>query len=693
MHSNTIRTSGLIVCLAIANIAPTAFSQAKRPSLRNPNIEAPPDPKTGTPTIRKIEMPPIPKIDVQNYKIEVNLTPDLHEVKAAATITFNPLEPANSVVFELSENLSVRKVMNSEGAELDFGQDEIKPGILSVRFTKPLSSGTNETIRIEYEGGFDRDRFSRVYTRDEGSAYIGMEGTYLMYSAKWIPINQFLVDRATETLEVTVPLGMTVIGSGTQLPVAAKGINQTFGWTSNKPILPGSFVAGLYFQKKVQIGNLAIECFSREDKQDPMLRNAEAAAKIIEYYQTAYGLSSSGNNFRLVEVDEQLARQPGMLGTIFITHSELAQSKPPIRQLARRIAFQWWQETVGILSAGDLWLEDGMAYFSAAQYIGKADGKAAYKEEINNLAVLALKFEKNSAISGALELGHRTDKYESVVAGKGAWIANMLQGIMGESEFKRLVQQYINDYAGSAGSTAAFQKLAEKICGKELEWFFTEWLDAVGVPTFQLEYVILKTSNGFKVSGTLKQDRDSFRMPIEIEVAGNGREEIKTVESIGKSTSYDISTFSKPEKIILDPNNKLLRNSKELQISVQISLANDLKKGGEFVDAIYAYEKALQLSPHSSLIHFRLAEVFFEQFNMQSAANSFRDALNGDKDPKWIEVWCYIYIGKIYDILGQRQRAMAEYAKAINTKDDTNGAQAEADKWLKAPFTKSPSAN
>jgi hypothetical protein len=51
-------------------------------------------------------------------------------------------------------------------------------------------------------------------------------------------------------------------------------------------------------------------------------------------------------------------------------------------------------------------------------------------------------------------------------------------------------------------------------------------------------------------------------------------------------------------------------------------------------------------------------------------------------------VWCYIYLGKIYDILGQRQRALAEYNKAINTKDDTNGAQAEAQKWLATPFTR-----
>ena len=90
----------------------------------------------------------------------------------------------------------------------------------------------------------------------------------------------------------------------------------------------------------------------------------------------------------------------------------------------------------------------------------------------------------------------------------------------------------------------------------------------------------------------------------------------------------------------------------------------------------------------SSFAHFRMAEVFFEQSNLNAAADSFRNALNGDKKPTWIEVWSYIYLGKIFDILGQRQRALAEYNKALNTKDDTNGAQAEAKKWLSAPYTK-----
>jgi hypothetical protein len=90
----------------------------------------------------------------------------------------------------------------------------------------------------------------------------------------------------------------------------------------------------------------------------------------------------------------------------------------------------------------------------------------------------------------------------------------------------------------------------------------------------------------------------------------------------------------------------------------------------------------------SSLPHYRLAEKYFEQNAYQQAANEFREALRGDLQPRWVEVWSHINLGKIFDITGQRERAINEYNLAIRTKDDTNGAQAEAQKYLKEPYKK-----
>src|SRR6266498_897515 len=91
-----------------------------------------------------------PQIDVQHYAIQARLTPESHELSATAGITFKALESTGVVAFEISENLSVQKITTPDGIEVEFGQDESGPGLLSVRFAKPLETGRTTTIKIEY---------------------------------------------------------------------------------------------------------------------------------------------------------------------------------------------------------------------------------------------------------------------------------------------------------------------------------------------------------------------------------------------------------------------------------------------------------------------------------------------------------------------------------------------------------------
>ena len=82
---------------------------------------------------------------------------------------------------------------------------------------------------------------------------------------------------------------------------------------------------------------------------------------------------------------------------------------------------------------------------------------------IQNLAVLGLKYESKSPVRTGISVGYGTDVYESVVAGKGAYILNMLQGMLGTAKFADLLHQYAKQAAGIGGTTAEFQKLAEQM--------------------------------------------------------------------------------------------------------------------------------------------------------------------------------------------------------------------------------------
>ncbi len=85
-------------------------------------------------------------------------------------------------------------------------------------------------------------------------------------------------------------------------------------------------------------------------------------------------------------------------------------------------------------------------------------------------------------------------------------------------------------------------------------------------------------------------------------------------------------------------------------------------------DSVDACQKILQVNPRESLAHYRMGEILFQEKNYREAANEFRKALNGNLDPKWIDVWSHINLGKIFDISGQRARAVNEYVQAQRTR-------------------------
>src|SRR5437660_673117 len=136
--------------------------------------------------------------------------------------------------------------------------------------------------------------------------------------------------------------------------------------------------------------------------------------------------------------------------------------------------------------------------------------------------------------------------------------------------------------------------------------------------------------------------------------------------------------------------NEDFENLAERQIQVAAKArGEDLAEQGKFYDAVVQYQKALSTQPGRPLANFRMGEAFFYQKNYTAAGNSFRECLQNVPEPseKWTEVWSHIYLGEIFDILGQRERAVNEYSKAKQTNDNTGGAQARAEAFLKKPYS------
>ena len=233
---------------------------------------------------------------------------------------------------------------------------------------------------------------------------------------------------------------------------------------------------------------------------------------------------------------------------------------------------------------------------------------------------------------------------------------------------------------------ADLQAVAEKYHGDKLTAFFTQWVDGTGAPEFKMKYTVYRVKKGFRVVGEINQDLDLFRMPLELKVDTDGQTEMKRIEVVGTDSAFSVETFGKPRRLVLDPNNWVLKNSGDLRVRVAIRRGQEMTAQGNLSEALTELNKALAVNHNSSLAHYRIADIFFMQRNYQSAANEFRESLNGDGEPRWTEVWSHIMLGKIFDATGQRERAVNEYRQAIQTGDPTQGALDEARKYLEKPY-------
>jgi TonB family protein len=97
---------------------------------------------------------------------------------------------------------------------------------------------------------------------------------------------------------------------------------------------------------------------------------------------------------------------------------------------------------------------------------------------------------------------------------------------------------------------------------------------------------------------------------------------------------------------------------------------------------IQKYRDQINANPRDSLAHYQLGEAYILQKNYQSAANEFREALNGNLQPRWTEAWAHLRLADVFHLSGQYDRAANECHLASLTGDETGGAQEVADACL-----------
>jgi aminopeptidase N len=713
--NHALLTVALLGLPALAAAQPAARNPQKKPAQAKPT----PAP-TPAPVQTVAETPLAPgqraRFDVNNYRIIAELNPAQHLLTATADVTFTPLDNTRSVVFELNGSLKVESAERNGKPLTNVVQDQagletIGP-FVRVDLGEVVPAGQPQTIRFRWSGALVTPEGGPLLTKR--LAYVGGDLSYLMYAARWFPFHEYAADRATSDITISVPDGYTVAGfseepvqqlSGAQfLPPAgetsartapARAGAQTSGlrsyrFVTRQPSLVGSFAVGRFISRTLKIGGYEITFHVQPGSEGFVEPYAQLAGEALQFYTQKYGPPAFGTRLQFVQIDDaslDAYAAPGIqfLSPRFFTPGRQASLDD---RLLREIAYQWWGLTVGLKSFDDAWLSQGLAEWSSFAFReGRLSGGQLDTAQ-RDMLERALMFEQAASIARAPStLDDQSAAYQAVVFYKGAMVFRMLRETMRPSKFDVLLKRYATEFRTKNASIDDFEKLASAVADENMRYFFARWVEGTGVPEFTVDYQIIRTRSGkFRARGTIKQNIENLKMPVELQLRAEGDDANTVVYVADRSEDFDFEVKGKPLEVVVDPNNKVLRASEELRISIVARRGLELFREGQYLEAQRQLEEALKLDKSNSWVYYNLGLIFLEQRNYQQALDNFDAALHGNLRPSWIEAWARIKRGNAYDGMGDRARAVHEYEQAVDSGIDFDGAQRAAKEYLKTPY-------
>lgn len=290
--------------------------------------------------------------------------------------------------------------------------------------------------------------------------------------------------------------------------------------------------------------------------------------------------------------------------------------------VAYGIARQWWSQIVGANGSKEPFLMEALSNYSALMYMEKKFGKERAKSLLFSLHEMPYleylqKGEKNLAVLSSLKSFNLTS-YEAIVKDKGTIILSMLRYLVGDEVFLKILQSFFSQYKYSQVTTQDFEEVSSLISGKNLRWFFEEWLNSTKGIDYEVSEVISQKETspegkeGYRTLITLTQKGDAV-MPVEVLIElGNGEKIIKKWGKEERVKKYSLFTKEDVSFVEVDPEQKILERVRENNMRVSRSYTR--KKFLHFTLGLFLWDIFSCLMIGIVIVILSLFFIFWDRF-------------------------------------------------------------------------------
>lgn len=496
--------------------------------------------------------------DALHYKLEIELLFATSSIQGTQTATLKSLVSGlRTLELDLHSGLTVTKVTDDQSNPLSFSRPTDK---IVIQLARAYAANEQFTVVVDY-GGTPPASSSwggMVFTTHQGSPICWTLSQ--PWDAKlWWPGKDQLGDKSTFEMWVTHPDTMSAASNGKLMGVdTLSGNRQRTRWSETYPIVPYLVsLAVTNYRRRTDTyshmgASMPVEFYVFPESWNSWQSGMNALVPMLKAFSNVFG------QYPFVKEKYGLAQFTWGGG---MEHQTITSQYNADEWLsAHELGHQWWGDAITCATWHDIWLNEGFATFCEALWeeLKPGGSMSAYHSYMNG--------RKPYRVDGTVYVYNPTNVntiFSSTnVYRKGGWVVHMLRRTLGETLFWQALRDYRTKYEGDSATTADFQASVEKTVGRDMKWFFEQWVMQNGAPTYNYAWSQWQHGNQDYLLLELDQSqsyRPYYEMPVDVRITTTAGTENHVIWNDARQDAFVLPLQAPASSITIDPDEWILR--------------------------------------------------------------------------------------------------------------------------------------
>ena len=504
-----------------------------------------------------------PGVDAWHYVFRLELSDTSAEIQGEATADIRfTRDGVTSVALDLGSAVNGTGMtvtgVTSDGKAIPFVHQR---NVLTLQLPSSSAVGRHARFTIGYHGAPAGGL--RILPNKHGD-WSAFSENWPNHARDWLPIIDHPYDKATSEFIVTAPAKYQVVANGLLVEETDLGDGRRrTHWKQSVPIASWLNALGVEQFAVFHVGSVkGIELqtwVAHQDADAGRIYFEKPAREALEFYSEHIGPYPY----------EKLANvaAAGLNGgtehasAIFYGESGV-RAEPATGLVAHEIAHQWFGDSVTESDWDDVWLSEGFATYFTLLLTEHSAGREAFVAGLKASRTRAIATEKSLPAISVIHdnLSDMSKVLNQLVYQKAGWVLHMLRGVVGTDTFWTGIREYYRRYRDGNASTADFQRVMEEASGKNLSWFFTQWLKRPTSPSFAGGWRYDPAARRVEIDIEQTQPGPAYRIPLEIGITVDPQSsmQIERLELTETRSHLTIPADKEPAAVTIDPNTWLL---------------------------------------------------------------------------------------------------------------------------------------